>query len=212
MDDNGHGSHCAGVIGAEGGNNHGGRGVMQQATIIGCKFLSSSGGGTLSGAIACLDYLRNLKTRSENPVDIFLSSNSWGGGPASQALQDAISAHQALGILFVAAASNEGRDNDEMATYPASYPLANIISVAATDSEDEKAWFSNYGKRTVHVGAPGVDILSTVLDDDYESMEGTSMAAPFVAGLAGMIKASNKNLNFMQIKNLIMAGGDPIPS
>ncbi len=212
MDDHGHGSHCAGVIGAEGENYYGGRGVMQEATIIGCKFLSANGGGTTSGAVACLDYLRNLKTRSENPVDILLSCNSWGGGPASEALQDAIQAHQDLGILFIAAASNDGQDNDVVETYPADYQLANIVAVAATDSNDDKAWFSNYGKRTVHVGAPGVGILSTVLGNDYEEMDGTSMATPFVAGLAGMIKASNPDLNFMQIKNLLMAGGDPVPS
>ncbi|HXW53968.1 MAG TPA: S8 family peptidase, partial [Myxococcota bacterium] len=212
MDDHGHGSHCAGVIGAEGQNRYGGRGVMQEVTIIGCKFLSANGGGTTSGAIACLDYLRNLKTRSENPVDILLSSNSWGGGPAQEALRDAIQAHQDLGILFIAAASNDGQDNDVIDAYPADYPLANIVAVAATDSNDERAYFSNYGKRSVHVGAPGVGILSTVLGNDYEEMDGTSMATPFVAGLAGMIKASNPDRNFMQIKNLLMAGGDPVPS
>jgi len=212
MDDHGHGSHCAGVIGAEGQNRYGGRGVMQEVSIIGCKFLSASGGGTASGAIACLDYLRNLKSRAENPVDIILTSNSWGGGPSADALKDAIQAHQDLGILFVAAASNDGQDNDVVDAYPADYPLANIIAVAATDSDDNKAWFSNFGKRTVHVGAPGVGILSTVLGNDYEEMDGTSMATPFVAGLAGMIKASNPDLNYMQIKNLIMAGGDPIPA
>lgn len=212
MDDHGHGSHCAGVVGAQGQNTEGGRGVMQQATIIGCKFLSASGGGSTSGAIACLDYLRNLKTRTENPVNIIATSNSWGGGPSSQALEDAIRAHQEQGILFIAASSNDGQDNDEVDTFPADYQLANVVSVAATDHSDERAWFSNWGKRTVHVAAPGVDILSTVLDDDYEQMSGTSMATPFVAGLAGMIKASNNEYNYRQIKNLLMAGGTPIPA
>jgi subtilisin family serine protease len=210
MDDHGHGSHCSGIIGAEGQNNFGGRGVMQEVTIIGCKFLSAEGGGTTAGAIACLDYLRNLKTRAENPVQLFATSNSWGGGPSSQALQDAIQAHQNEGILFIAAASNDSSDNDIVDTYPADYPLANIVSVAATDHNDELAYFSNYGKRTVHVGAPGVDILSTVLGSDYEEMSGTSMATPFVAGLAGMIKANNPDLNYIQVKNLLMAGGTPI--
>lgn len=209
MDDHGHGSHCAGIIGAESQNPDGGRGVMQDVTIIGCKFLSANGGGTTSGAIACLDYLRNLKTRAENPVNIIATSNSWGGGPAAQALQDAIQAHQDEGILFVAAASNDGQDNDVVDTFPADYPLANIISVAATDNKDEKAWFSNYGKRTVHVGAPGVDILSTVLGTDYEEMSGTSMATPFATGLAGMIKAYYPDANYIQVKNLLMAGGVP---
>lgn len=210
MDDHGHGSHCSGIIGAEGQNNYGGRGVMQEVTIIGCKFLSADGGGSTSGAIACLDYLRNLKTRAQNPVQIFATSNSWGGGPASEALQDAILAHQNEGILFIAAASNDSDNNDIVDTYPADYPLANIVSVAATDHNDELAYFSNYGHRTVHVGAPGVDILSTVLGSDYESMSGTSMATPFVTGLAGMIKANNPDLSYMQVKNLLMTGGTPI--
>lgn len=209
-DDHGHGSHCAGVIGAEGQNTHGGRGVMQEVTMIGCKFLSADGGGTTAGAIACLDYLRNLKTRAQNPVNVFASSNSWGGGPASQALQDAIKAHQDEGILFIAAAGNEESDNDTVDSFPADYPLANIVSVAATDHNDQIAYFSNWGKRTVHVGAPGVDILSTVLGSDYETMSGTSMATPFVSGLAGMIKANNPDLSFIQVKNLLMAGGTPI--
>lgn len=210
MDDHGHGSHCAGVIGAEGQNTVGGSGVMQEATIIGCRFLGADGEGSTSGAIACLDYLRELKTRAENPVDVFATSNSWGGGPSSEALKEAIQAHQDAGILFLAAASNDGDDNDLVMNYPSSYPLANIVAVAATDHNDEKAWFSNYGKRTVHIGAPGVDILSTVLGRDYEEMSGTSMATPFAAGLAGMIKANDPSLNYMQVKNLLMAGGTPI--
>lgn len=212
LDDHGHGSHCAGIIGAEGLNKVGGRGVMPNVTIIGCKFLSANGGGTTSGAIACLNYLRDLKTRAQNPVNIFATNNSWGGGPAAQALKDAIQEHQDLGILFVAAASNDGQDNDVVDTYPADYPLANIIAVAATDHKDDMAWFSNYGKRSVHVGAPGVDILSTVLGNDYELMSGTSMATPFTVGLAGMIKADNPELNYIQVKNLLMAGGVPISS
>ncbi len=209
MDDHGHGSHCAGVIGAEANNKEGGRGVMQDVTIIGCKFLSATGGGSTAGAIACLNYFRDLKNRAQNPVDIFATSNSWGGGPSSQALEDAIREHQELGILFVAAASNDGQDNDLVDTYPADYPLANIISVAATDNKDEKAWFSNYGKRSVHIGAPGVDILSTVLGSNYEQMSGTSMATPFATGLAGMIKASYPDLDYIHVKNLLMAGGVP---
>ncbi len=212
MDDHGHGTHCAGVIGAESQNFHGGRGVMPNVTIIGCKFLSAGGGGTTEGAIACLNYLRDLKTRSTNPVDVFATSNSWGGGPPSQSLQDAIQEHQDLGILFIAAASNDGQDNDVVDTYPADYPLANIVSVAATDNKDDRAWFSNYGKRSVHVGAPGVDILSTVLGNEYEEMSGTSMATPFAAGLAGMIKAAFPDYDYIRVKNLLMAGGTPIAS
>ncbi|USN51819.1 MAG: S8 family serine peptidase [Myxococcales bacterium] len=210
MDDHGHGSHCAGIIAAEAMNSHGGRGVMQHASIIGCKFLTAEGGGETSGAIACLEYLRNLKIREKNPVNIFATSNSWGGGVKSQALEDAIRAHQEEGILFIAAASNDNQNNDTTDVYPANYTLSNIVSVAATDHNDERAWFSNYGKRTVHLAAPGVDILSTVLGSDYEKMSGTSMATPFVSGLAGMIKTKFPSYNYVQIKNLLMTGGTPV--
>lgn len=212
MDDNGHGTHCAGIIAAEGGNGIGTVGVNPLGTVMGCKFLSASGNGSTSGAIDCLHYVRDLKTRKENPVNIVATSNSWGGGPPSQALEEAIKEHLQLGILFIAAASNDGLNNDETESFPANYNLANIISVAATDRKDNLADFSNYGKRTVHVGAPGVEIYSTVLGNGYEKIDGTSMATPFVAGLANMIKASNPNLNYTQIKNLILAGGVPNPS
>ncbi len=210
MDDHGHGSHCSGVIGAKGQNKFGGSGVLQEATIIGCKFLDADGGGETSGAIACLDYLRNLKLRTDNPVNVFASSNSWGSSENSEALKDAIQAHQDEGILFFAAASNDSQDNDVVDNFPSDYPLANVVSVAATDRNDNLAWFSNFGKRTVHLGAPGVEVLSTVLGDEYEEMDGTSMATPFAAGLAGLIKAYDPSLTYIQVKNLLMAGGTPI--
>lgn len=212
MDDHGHGSHCAGVIAAESNNPYGGRGILQKAQVIGCKFLSADGRGTTADAIECLEYLYKLKTRSEHPVNIIATSNSWGGPENSEALADAIKAHKEEGILFIAAASNEGRNNDVVDVYPADYPIANIVSVAAIDNQDKKAWFSNYGSRTVHVGAPGVDILSTVLGDDYEKTSGTSMATPHVAGLAGIIKAYYPDADYIRIKNLIMAGGIPTPA
>lgn len=212
MDDHGHGTHCAGIIAERGGDNFGGTGVNPRGKIIACKFLSAHGSGTASGAIECLRYFRDLKRRSQDPVNIVATSNSWGGGPSSEALEDAIREHQELGILFIAAASNDGANNDEIDAYPSDYQLANIIAVAATDRRDNLADFSNYGKRSVHVGAPGVDIWSTTLGNNYESMDGTSMATPFVAGLVGMIKASNPRLNPIQVKNLLIAGGVPIPS
>lgn len=212
MDDHGHGTHCAGVIAAQGGNNFGGSGINPKGKIIACKFLSAHGSGTASGAIECLNYIRDLKRRSEKPVNIVATSNSWGGGPASQSLEDAIREHRDLGIVFVAAAGNDGLDNDEIESYPSDYPMANIISVAATDNKDDLAEFSNHGKRSVHVGAPGVDIWSTTLDNNYESMDGTSMATPHVAGLYAMISAAYKDLSYIQRKNLLIAGGVPIPS
>ena len=209
MDDHGHGSHCAGIIAARGNNNYGGSGVMHNAKIIACKFLSANGSGSASDAIACLNYFRDLKIRAVLPANIFATSNSWGGAESSQALKDAIQEHQDAGILFFAAASNEGQNNDITDMFPANYPLANVVSVAAINHDGAITSFSNYGKRTVHVSAPGEGILSTTLGRDYELMDGTSMAAPFAVGLAGLIKASRPELNFLQVKNLLMAGGIP---
>lgn len=209
MDDHGHGSHCAGVIAAEPNNTHGGRGVLPKAKVIACRFITADGQGTTADAIECLEYFRKLKTREVNPVNIFATSNSWGGSEDSQALGDAIKAHEEEGILFIAAASNDYANNDLVTVYPANYRYSNVVSVAAIDHTGKKAAFSNYGAHTVHVGAPGVDILSTVLDNGYETMSGTSMATPFAAGLAGMIHAYFPDLNYMKVKNLLMAGGVP---
>jgi subtilisin family serine protease len=206
MDDNGHGSHCAGIIAARGNNAIGGSGVMQEAKILACKSLDENGRGSASHAIACLDYMRKRAT------NLVATSNSWGGPEESKRLREAIEAHQQQGILFISAASNDGENNDEVDLFPANYDLPNIISVAAFDQHGELADFSNYGKRSVHVGAPGVEILSTVLGNSYESMDGTSMAAPFVAGLAGILKAKKAELSFIEIKNLLLSSGIPEPS
>jgi subtilisin family serine protease len=206
-DDHGHGSHCAGIIGAEGDNKFGGRGVMKDVKIIACKFLDETGSGSASDAILCLNYFRDLSLRAQSPVKIFATSNSWGGAETSQALVDAIQEQQNLGILFFAAASNEGQNNDIVDIFPADIPLANIVSVSSIDHNGLMSSFSNFGKRSVHLSAPGEAILSTTIGNDYELMDGTSMAAPFAAGLAGLIKANNPDLNYIQVKNLLMAGG-----
>lgn len=210
MDDNRHGTHVAGIIGAQGNNSLGVSGVMQKTQIIACKFLDAGGGGDTAGAIACMNYFAALAVRSQDPVKVVATNNSWGGGEASQAFTDAVKQHQKLGILFMAAASNENQNNDTVDTFPSNIPLSNVIAVAATDSRDALASFSNYGKRSVHVAAPGVDILSTVPGARYDYLSGTSMATPFVTGLAGYLKASNPSLDWVSIKNLIIAGGEPI--
>lgn len=166
MDDNGHGTHVAGIIAASGNNGIGVTGVNWQAKLIACKFLRADGTGYTSDAIDCLNYLLVLKTRVIDRVNIVATNNSWGGSSYSQALADAIAAHRDAGILFIAAAGNGGTDgvgddNDVEPFYPANYELSNVIAVAATDDQDNFAGFSNFGRRTVHVVAPGVDILST---------------------------------------------------
>src|SRR6185503_7546224 len=124
-------------------------------------------------------------------VDIVATNNSWGGGGFSQALQDAITAHQQAGMLFVAAAGNNSSDNDAFAFFPATYPNSNIISVLATTHNDARASFSNFGATTVDIGAPGENIFSTFPGNAYGLLSGTSMATPHVTGLVGLLKGVN---------------------
>lgn len=160
MDDNHHGTHCAGTIGAEGNNSKGVVGVNWHTSIAACKFLDAGGSGYTSDAIECVEYFNDLKLN--HGINVLVTNNSWGGGGYEQTLYDAIDAAGSDGILFAAAAGNEGDNADTTPHYPAAYDLNNIISVAATDSSDQLAYFSNYGATSVDLAAPGVNILSTV--------------------------------------------------
>ncbi|MDC0714925.1 S8 family serine peptidase [Stigmatella sp. ncwal1] len=206
MDDNEHGTHCAGTIAGRGNNSTGVVGVNWSAQLMACKFLDSGGSGTLADAVTCLEYIHQMKTRALHPVNVIATNNSWGGGSFSQELQDAVIQQRDDGILFVAAAGNNNTDNDTLASYPGSYFLSNIISVAAHDRSDTLASFSNYGQRTVHLAAPGVGILSSVPGGKYDSFDGTSMAAPHVSGVIGLLKAQDPGRDWRQIKNLVLAG------
>ena len=213
-DDNLHGSHVAGTIGAAGNNATGVVGINWNVGLMACKFLDSGGFGSTAGAIACLEYVKTMKERG---VEIVATNNSWGGGGFSQALYDAIQRHQEAGILFVAAAGNGnafgvGVNNDQTPFYPCNYALPNIICVAATTRTDERAPFSNYGRRSVHIGAPGTEILSTTLNGTYSTLNGTSMATPHVTGTAALLKAADPSRDWRAIKNLILAGGDNVAS
>jgi subtilisin family serine protease len=207
MDDSEHGTHIAGIIAGRGNNTLGISGVMQNASLLACKFLDFNGEGDTDTAIACLEYLVDLATRKENPINIVACNNSWSGGPFSRALYDAVKEIRDAGILFIAAASNDRSNNDAIPTFPANFDLSNVISVAAIDDKDGLAVFSNYGRYSVHVAAPGVKILSTFPQNRYGILSGTSMAAPFVTGLAGLIKSAQPVLTWAQVRNLIIAGG-----
>jgi subtilisin family serine protease len=209
MDDSGHGTHVSGTIGAIGNNSVGVVGINWQVQILPCKFLNADGGGFTEAAIACLNLMKELK---DSGINIIVTNNSWGGTDSSQALHDAIAALMQADILFVAAAGNDFSDNDDFPTYPANFYLPNVISVAATDRNDGLVTFSNVGKRTVHIGAPGRDILSTTPNNTYSYDSGTSMATPHVTGVAALLKAQNPALDWRAIKNLILSGGDTIPS
>ncbi len=190
-DDNGHGTHVAGTIGASGNDGFGVVGVNWNVRIMPLKFLTASGSGTLSGAMEAIDYMVAMKNRG---VNIRLSNNSWGGGGYSQALNNAIARARDAGILFIAAAGNESNDNDAHASYPAGYDLSNVVSVAAVDQNFNLAYFSNFGAQTVDIAAPGVSILSTVPGGGFAKLSGTSMATPHVTGALALLLASEPGI------------------
>jgi len=209
MDDHSHGTHVSGIIGALGDNSVGVAGVAWTVQILPCKFLAADGTGSTSNAITCFDLMRQLKDAGNN---IIATNNSWGGNFYSQALQDAIAAQQQDGILMIAAAGNNFSDIDSLHTYPANISLPNVIAVAATDRNDSLVPFSNFGRHTVHLAAPGSEILSTTPNSTYSVFSGTSMAAPHVTGVAALLKAQDPSLDWRAIKNLILSGGTTLPS
>ena len=210
MDDNNHGTHVAGTIGAVGNNNRGVVGINWNVQVMACKFVNASGSGTTDDAIDCLEYVKTMKDRGFN---IIATSNSWGGGEFSQALADAIESQRQSGMLFITAAGNGnffglGLNNDQTPFYPCNHYLPNVICVASTTRTDGRSTFSNYGRRTVHIGAPGSEILSTVRGNSYSSSSGTSMATPHVTGVAALLKAQDPSRDWRTLKNLILSGGD----
>lgn len=202
FDDNGHGTHVAGTIGALGNNGIGLVGVNWEVSIIPLKFLDASGSGSLFGALEALEYSNELFRQGYN---IVATNNSWGGGGYSQSLADAIEDAKSLGILFIAAAGNEANDNDEYPSYPASYDSENIISVAALEETGDIAYFSNYGPQSVDIAAPGVDIASTYTGGRYAVLSGTSMATPHVTGAVALLRSAHPNLDWRETKNRILS-------
>ncbi|HXG86252.1 MAG TPA: S8 family serine peptidase [Pyrinomonadaceae bacterium] len=214
MDENGHGTHTSGTIGAVGDNSLGIAGVNWNVRIMSIKIYDASGNGTTSAMlINAYNYIRLMKNRG---VNIRVTNNSYGGCDEAcgydQATKDAIDALGDAGILQVFAAGNNGRNIETTAFYPASYTTPSILSVAASDRDDNRAGFSNFGVASVDLAAPGVGILSTVMSAvNYSGSSGTSMATPHAAGSAALLASYNPNLSAASIKATLMNTVDALP-
>ena len=199
-DDNSHGTHCGGTIGGQGNNGVGVVGVNWNCRLVGVKFLSGGGSGSTEGAIAAVQYCAANQFK--------VSNNSWGGGGFSQSLYDGIqNAGDQFGHVFVAAAGNSGSNG---ASYPAAYDCTNIISGAASDSNENRASFSQYHISEVDLAAPGVDVVSTVPGNGYDSYSGTSMATPHVAGGVGLVYSVMGDSSAEEIIDLILSTVRPV--
>lgn len=205
IDTDGHGTHVAGTIGAVGNNGIGVAGVMPEVQLMAVQFLEGGSGYTFD-AIQAIDYAVAMGAQ--------ISNNSWGGGGASQALRDTIAAAGEAGHLFVAAAGNSGADADAAPHYPAAFDLDTVISVGASTASDTRAGFSNYGAESVDLFAPGDAILSTLPGGTYGHYSGTSMAAPHVAGVAGLILSTEEgaSLSPEALRARLIETADPVPA
>lgn len=211
-DSHGHGTHCAGSIGASANNDEGIAGMNWEVSLVGLKFIGRNGQGTEADAIEAVEYATMM--------GFDITSNSWGGNEQGTNEEDllykAIKAAGKAGVLFVAASGNDGRNTDKQRTLPASYDLDNIISVGASDARDNMTGFSNYGVETVDLMAPGAGVFSTTkrgfFGNIYGAMSGTSMAAPIVAGAAALVKAAYPKAGPLEIKERLLKGVDPISS
>lgn len=212
-DDNGHGTHTAGTVGARGNNGKGVTGVCWNVQLVGLKIGSRTGSVSTTAAISAINYCVAKNIR--------LSNHSWGGGAYSSAMNTAINNARAAGHMMVCAAGNGGSDgvgdnNDGTPFYPASYAQDNIISVAATDNNDGRASFSNYGASSVDLGAPGVNIASTYIQQNKNNVyvwnSGTSMAAPHVTGVAALVWMQNPSWSYSQVRGKILSTARPVSS
>jgi subtilisin family serine protease/subtilisin-like proprotein convertase family protein len=204
LDDQGHGTHVAGTIGAVGNNGLGIAGINWNVRLMALKFLGADGSGSTSDAIRALNYAVEMGAH--------ISNNSYGDTDFSTAFRDAIAGAGAAGHVFVAAAGNSGTNNDASPFYPAAYDASNLISVAATNDNDQLASFSNYGATTVDLAAPGVDIYSTQPNNGYMTASGTSMASPHVAGAAGLVHSLHPDWSATQIVDQILGTVDYLPA
>ena len=203
MDGHSHGTHCAGTIAAEGNNGEGVTGVMQDARLMAVKIFSDSGRTTAADIVKGINYA--------NKMGADITSNSWGGGGRSEAIYEAFKANDALHVI---AAGNSNYDNDKRDNFPSNYDLDNIVAVAATNHDDQRASFSQWGANSVDVAAPGRNIWSTVPTSkgSYGNKSGTSMATPHVSGGAGLIMSAYPDATNAEVKARLIHGSDKIDS
>lgn len=204
IDDHGHGTHIAGVIGARGDDGMGIAGINWNVRIMALKFLSANGGGDLASALKAIRYATRMKAQVTN--------NSWGGGDKSELLKQAIQEASDAGVLFVAASGNSGENADVLPEFPAAFNLPNMISVAAINNRGQLSNFSNFGSNSVHIGAPGENIYSTLPNSEYDSWSGTSMAAPFVTGAVALLWGNEPQLTMKEVKERLMKTATPLAS
>lgn len=198
----GHGTHCAGIIGATGLVDGGIQGISPEVSIMAIRFLGADGSGDLDNGIKSIDYA------IEKGVKVI--SASWGAAvPTAEAqpLIEAVKRADAAGVIFVAAAANDGKNNDNVSMYPTNANTPNMIAVAASNSSDTKPYWSNYGKAMVSIAAPGDAIMSTLPGNKYGNLSGTSMATPLVAGLVAFLKAQDPSLTGAEIRSLMQSTG-----
>ncbi|MGE4131290.1 MAG: S8 family serine peptidase [Bdellovibrionales bacterium] len=203
IDDDGHGTHVTGIILSVDQNIYTTPLKAAKIQVMPLKFLNGSGVGSTSDAIRAIYYAVN------NGATVL--NNSWGGTTYSASLHEAVAYTYSKGALFVAAAGNSALNNDSYPMYPASYNVPNVLSVLATTDYDYKASFSNFGATTVHLGSPGVFILSTVPNDAFGTSSGTSMAAPFVTGTAAQMKVESANMLGYQLKSILLSQYSSVP-
>jgi len=203
-DDNGHGTHVSGIIAGRGNNGNGSSGVCWSAKLIAVKFMNSKGKGSTSAAIDGIDYA--VKTGAK------IVNCSFGSSSKSSALHDAVDYAQDHNVLLVVAAGNDSENIDKAPTYPASFSDSNILAVAASTSDDTLASFSNYGSEDVDVAAPGDSIFSTYLGGGYKVLSGTSMAAPYTAGTAALLRKQESDATYGNLRYAIRHKVDKPPA